>query len=73
MIVKEAIFGISGVGISQGVNTREKIWDAILVYEGPTPPPPPSEFKFPWWLVGVGAVAAVAIRTKQIMKREKRS
>ena len=72
MMVREFVFGMPTGQIAQAPAVREVTWDAISVYEGPTPPPPP-EFKFPWWLVGIGAVAAVAIRTRSIMKKDKYS
>lgn len=73
MRVREVVFGVPGGQVAQGSNIKEQTWDAIWATENGGPPPPPGEFKFPWWLVGVGAVAAVAIRTKQIMKKGKRS
>lgn len=53
-----------GAPVSQSTVVDEGTWQAILVYEGPEPPPPPpngEEVKWPWWLVGVGAAAAVGI------------
>jgi hypothetical protein len=76
MIVREFVFGMPAGQITQEpTNVRELTWEAIWVAEdgGPPPPPPPEEFAFPWWLVGVGAAAAVAIRTHHIMKKEKHS
>jgi len=70
MMVREFVFGMPAGGVAQAPAVREVTWDAISVYEGPTPP---GEFKFPWWLVGIGAAAAVAIRTQHIMKKEKHS
>jgi hypothetical protein len=76
MIVREFMFGMpAGQIAEEATNVSEITWDAIWVAEdgGPTPPPPPEEFAFPWWLVGVGAAAAIAIRTQNIMRKEKRS
>lgn len=72
MMVREFAFGMPTGGVAQAPAVRELTWDAISVYEGPAPPPPPIEFKFPWWLVGIGAVSAVAIRTRSIIKKEGR-
>jgi len=71
MMVREAFFGMPAGQIAQAPTVHEQTWDAIWVSEEGGPPPPP--FSFPWWLVGMGAVAAVAIRTRNIMKKEKRS
>lgn len=63
------------IGIAQGPQNSivdEALLDAINVTEDGVPPPPPSS-AFPWWLVGIGALAAVVIRTRHIMKKEKRS
>jgi len=69
-MVREFVFGMPTGGVAQAPAVREVTWNAIFVTEGPHPPP---EFAFPWWLVGIGAAAAVAIRTQHIMKREKHS
>ena len=61
------------IGIAQGPQNSivdEALLAAVNVTEDGVPP---GEFAFPWWLVGVGAVAAVAIRTQNIMKKEKHS
>jgi hypothetical protein len=77
MIVDAISIGIGANAnpISQASIVDEKEWLAITVFggNGGPPPPPPGEFSFPWWLVGIGAVAAVAIRTRSIMKKERRS
>lgn len=71
MTVREFVFGVPAGVAAQGTAVHEVTWDAISVYEGPAPPPPPSEFKFPWWLVGIGAAAAAIISTRSVLKKEK--
>jgi hypothetical protein len=70
MIIDDLIITMPTDGISQNSIVDERIWDAITLTKDGGPPP---EFAFPWWLVGLGAAAAVAIRIHQIMKRKKLS
>jgi len=70
-MIREFAFGMPASQVAQDPSIREKTWDAIWVSEDGEPPP--VEFKFPWWLVGLGAVAAVAIRTRHIMKKGEKS
>jgi hypothetical protein len=72
-IVDEVTASMPLASINQGQAVDEKTVEAIIITEQDGIPPPPDLAKFPWWLFGVGAVAAVAIRTKKIMKREKPS
>jgi len=56
-MVREFVFGMSPGRITQEIsNAREQTWDAILVSE--VPPAPSTS---PWYLVGIGAIVAVAI------------
>ena len=48
-------------------------WTTLDVELTPGEGPEPEPFAFPWWLVGIGAAAAIAIRTHSVMKKEKRS
>ena len=75
MMVREFVFGMPMGQIAQAPTVCEQTWDAIWVAgDGvPPPPPPPSKFAFPWWLIGLGTVAAVVIRTRHLMKKEKHS
>jgi len=71
-MVKELFIGMAPGSVSQNAGyVAEKGWNAI--YVGEEPPPPPPSGKFPWLWVGIGSAVAVAIRTHQIMKREKHS
>lgn len=65
----------SGSAINQGqVVVDEKTVDAVIITgEDGVPPPPPGPSKFPWWIVGLSAVAVVVARTRKILKKEKRS
>jgi hypothetical protein len=66
-VIAELNFGVP-IGNLQPI-CKEKQWEAITISQNGEPD---GVVKFPWWLVGLGAVAAVAIRTRNIMKKEKR-